>query len=97
MKEMVINFSRGPTKHPPLTINCAAVESVSSATFRGEHMTEDLPWTTKTTSLDFEGLPTTLLPPQTEESESPGTSSIRCTFYRGTIESILTSCITVWH
>ncbi len=36
-----------------------------------------------------------LLPPQTQKSQSPG--PIMCTFYRGTIESILTSCITVWY
>jgi hypothetical protein len=36
-----------------------------------------------------------LLPPQAEESKRP--PSIKCSFYRGIIESILTSCITVWY
>ncbi len=38
-----------------------------------------------------------LLPPQTQKSQSPAPTPIMCTFYRGTIESILTSCITVWY
>ncbi len=37
--------------HPPLTIDSLTVERVSSTTFLGMHITEDLTWTTNTTSL----------------------------------------------
>ncbi|TWW54373.1 hypothetical protein D4764_0016270 [Takifugu flavidus] len=51
-KEMVIDFRRGPPLYPPLTINSAAVERVSSTMFLGVHISEDLTWTTNTTQLD---------------------------------------------
>ncbi len=59
------------------------------------HITEDLTWTTNTTSLSKKAqqrlhflhwLKRASLPPP-----------ILTTFYRGTIESVLTSCITVWY
>ncbi len=46
-------------------------------------------------STSQESTTASLLPPQTKKSQSP--APIMCTFYRGTIESILTSCITVWY
>ncbi len=61
----------------------------------GVHITEDLTWTTNTTSLSKKAqqrlhflhwLKRASLPPP-----------ILNTFYRGTIESVLTSCITVWY
>ncbi|XP_023819873.1 putative nuclease HARBI1 [Oryzias latipes] len=42
---------RGHTQHPPLTIEGAAVERVSSTKFLGVHFSEDLSWTTNTASL----------------------------------------------
>ncbi len=61
----------------------------------GVHITEDLTWTTNTMSLSKKAqqclqflrrLKTASLPPP-----------ILTTFYRGTIESVLTSCIIVWY
>lgn len=57
------------------------------------------------TSLSISPLPTTphhwlrkqntpLLPPQTEKGESP--TAIMLSYYRGTIESVITGCIAVW-
>ncbi|KAL0154386.1 hypothetical protein M9458_050352 [Cirrhinus mrigala] len=94
-KAVVMDFRRHSVDHPPLTIDSSAVERVSSTKFLGVHITEDLTWTTNVTSLNkktqqrlhfFRRLKRASLPP-----------SILTTFYRGTIESVLTSCITVWY
>ncbi len=71
------------------------MERVSSTKFLGVHITENLTWTTNTMSLSKKAQQhlhflrrlkrASLLPP------------ILNTFYRGTIESMLTSCITVWY
>ncbi len=95
-KEVVMDFRRrNSTDHPPLTIDSSTVERVSSTKFLGVHITEDLTWTTNTMSLSKKAqqrlhflrwLKRASLPPP-----------ILTTFYRGTIESVLTSCITVWY
>ncbi len=94
-KEVVMDFRRNSVDHPPLTIDSSTVERVSSTKFLGVHITEDLTWTTNTMSLSKKAQQrlhflrqlkrASLLPP------------ILTTFYRGTIESVLTSCITVWY
>ncbi len=93
-KEVVMDFRRNSVDHPPLT---STVERVSSTKFLGLHITEDLTWTTNTMSLSkptqaaqqrlhfLHWLKIASLPPP-----------ILTTFYRGTIKSMLTSCITVW-
>ncbi|KAL0153065.1 hypothetical protein M9458_051664 [Cirrhinus mrigala] len=94
-KEVVMDFRRNSVDHPPLTIDSSAVERVSSTKFLGVHITEDLTWTTNTMSLSKKAqqrlhflrwLKRASLPPP-----------ILTTFYRGTFESMLTSCITVWY
>lgn len=79
----------------PLSINCAAVARVSSTKLLGKPVTEGLPWTDNTSSrakkahkhLNFLGrLRGARVRVLTVSS-----------FCRGTTESILTSCITVWY
>ncbi len=90
-KEVVMDFRQNLGDHPPLTINSSTVERVSSTKFLGVHIKEHLTWTTNTTSLSKKAqqrlnfLRASLPPP------------ILTTFYRGTIESVLTSCITDWY
>ena len=50
-KEIIVDFRRAHTRHPPLFINGTAVERVNSTKFLGMHITEDLTWSTNTTSL----------------------------------------------
>uniref|UniRef100_A0A8C1N2R2 Reverse transcriptase domain-containing protein n=1 Tax=Cyprinus carpio TaxID=7962 RepID=A0A8C1N2R2_CYPCA len=85
MKEIVVDFRRAHTQHVPLTINGASVERVSSTKFLGVHITEDLSWTDNTAAL------------VKKSQQRLYFLHIMYTFYRGTIESILTSCITVWY
>ncbi len=49
-KEVVMDLRRNSVDHPPLTIDSSTVERVSSTKFLGVHITEDLTWTTNTTS-----------------------------------------------
>uniref|UniRef100_A0A3P9J829 Alkylated DNA repair protein AlkB homologue 8 N-terminal domain-containing protein n=1 Tax=Oryzias latipes TaxID=8090 RepID=A0A3P9J829_ORYLA len=93
-KEIVVNFQRGHTPHLPLIIDGTAVERVSSTTFLGVHISEDLSWTAHTTSLAKKGQQRLYFLRKLKRSGA--SPAIMTTFYRGTIESIFSSCITVW-
>ncbi len=95
MKEIVVDFRRVHTQHAPLTINGATVERVSSTKFLGVHITDDLSWTNNTAALAKKAQQCLYFLRKLRRARAP--ASIMCTFYRGTIESILTSCITVWY
>ncbi len=95
MKEIVVDFRRVHTQHAPLTINGATVERVSSTKFLGVHITEDLSWTNNTAALAKKAQQRLYFLRKLRRARAP--TPIMCTFYRGTIESILTSCITVWY
>ncbi|KAK3508804.1 hypothetical protein QTP70_008631 [Hemibagrus guttatus] len=92
MKEMVVDFRRTQSDHSTLNIDGSNVETVKSTKFLGIHLAEDLAWSLNTTSITKKSQQhlyflrrlrkAHLLPP------------ILTTFYRGTIESILSSCIT---
>ncbi len=94
-KEIVADFRRVHTQHAPLTINSATVERVSSTKFLGVHITEDLSWTNNTAALAKKAQQRLYFLRKLRRARAP--APIMCTFYRGTIESILTSCITVWY
>uniref|UniRef100_A0A9J8CRL9 Alkylated DNA repair protein AlkB homologue 8 N-terminal domain-containing protein n=1 Tax=Cyprinus carpio carpio TaxID=630221 RepID=A0A9J8CRL9_CYPCA len=94
-KEIVVDFRRVHTQHVPLTINGATVERVSSTKFLGVHITEDLSWTDNTTALAKKSQQRLCFLCKLRRARAP--PPIMYTFYRGTIESILTSCITVWY
>ncbi|XP_053083447.1 uncharacterized protein LOC128316964 [Pangasianodon hypophthalmus] len=94
-KEIVIDFRRGPPLHPPLTINGAPVFRVNSSKFLGVHISEDLSWVTNTTSLAKKAQSRLYFLRKLRKARVP--PPIMCFFYQGTIESILTSCITVWY
>ncbi len=94
-KEVVMDFRRNPVDHPPLTIDTSTVERVSSAKFLGVHITEDLTWTTNTKSISKKAQQRLHFLRRLKRASLP--PPILTTFYRGTIESVLTSCITVWY
>ena len=94
-KEIVVDFRRGHTQHSPLIINGAAVEQVSSTKFLGVHISQDLSWNTNTTSLAKKAQQRLYFLRKLRRASAP--TPIMYSFYRGTIESILTSCITVWY
>ncbi len=94
-KEVVMDFRRNPVDHPPLTIDSSTVERVSSTKFLGVHITEDLTWTTNTKSISKKAQQRLHFLCRLKRASLP--PPILTTFYRGTIESVLTSCITVWY
>ncbi len=91
----VVDFRRVHTQHAPLTIKGATVERVSSTKFLGVHFTEDLSWTNSTATLAKKAQQHLYFLHKLRRARA--LAPIMCTFYRGTIESILTSCITVWY
>ncbi|KAI3363641.1 hypothetical protein L3Q82_001273 [Scortum barcoo] len=93
MKEIVVDFRRACPQHAPLTIKGATVESMSSTKFLGVHVTEDLSWTINTTSPAKKANQRLYFLCKLRKARAP--APIMCTFYRGTIESVLTSGITV--
>ncbi|KAI3356762.1 hypothetical protein L3Q82_003441 [Scortum barcoo] len=98
-KELIVDFRRRQREeHAPLSINGTTVERVNSFRFLGVHISEDLTWTHHT---DFMTL--------SQSQPDSGSfflhrllrlnmdSRILCSFYRCTIERILTGCITAWY
>lgn len=94
-KQIVVDFRRTKACHAPLIINGAEVERVSSTKFLGVHVTEDLSWTTNTVALAKKANQRLYFLRRLHKAGA--STSIMNTFYRGTIESILTSGITVWY
>ena len=92
-KEIVVDFQRGLTQHLPL-IDGAAVETLRSTIFLGIHIGKDLCRTTNTASLANTAQRRLYFLRKLKQASAP--PLIMCTFYRATIESILSSCITVW-
>ncbi|KAM9783542.1 mitochondrial import inner membrane translocase subunit tim16 isoform 1-T1 [Syngnathus typhle] len=93
-KEIVVDFRKGHTQHLPLTIDGAVMERVSSARFLGVHISEDLSWSTNTTSLTKKAQRRLYFLRKLRRASAP--PAVMTTFYRGTIESVLSSCIAVW-
>ncbi|XP_037834516.1 uncharacterized protein LOC108251624 [Kryptolebias marmoratus] len=94
-KEIVVDFRRTQTKHAPLSINGAVVERVSSTKFLGVHISEDLSWTINTAAVAKKAHQRLYFLRKLRRARAP--TPIMTTFYRGAIESILTSCSTVWY
>ncbi|XP_076862714.1 nuclear respiratory factor 1 isoform X2 [Brachyhypopomus gauderio] len=94
-KEIVVDFRRTRTQHTPLFINDTAVERVSSTKFLGVHVTENLSWTTNSASLARKANQRLYFLRKLRRAGAP--TPIMNTFYSGAIESILTSCLTVWY
>ncbi len=88
MKEIVVDFRRVHTQHAPLTINGATVERASSNKFLGVNITEDLSWTNNTAALAKKAQQRLYFLRKLRRVRAP--TPIMRTFYRGTIESILT-------
>ncbi|KAI5089719.1 gastrula zinc finger protein XlCGF28.1-like [Silurus meridionalis] len=91
-KEMVVDFRRARSDHSPLIIDGYSVEIVKSTKFLGVHLADNLTWSLNTSSITkkqrlyfLRRLRKAHLPPP-----------ILTMFYRGTIESIVSSCITTW-
>ena len=93
--EMVMDFRRHPPSHPPLLINSSAVQVVSSVKLLGTTITSDLKWETHSSKVIKRAHQRMFfLRLLRKMNVSP---KVRSHFYRATIESVLTSSITVWY
>ncbi|KAK3550910.1 hypothetical protein QTP70_008073 [Hemibagrus guttatus] len=93
-KEMVVDFRRAQSDHSPLFINESSVEIVKSTKFLGVHLAENLNWSLNTTSITKKAQQHLYFLWRLRKAHLP--PPILTMFYRGTIESVLSSCITAW-
>uniref|UniRef100_A0A1A8GH13 Reverse transcriptase domain-containing protein n=1 Tax=Nothobranchius korthausae TaxID=1143690 RepID=A0A1A8GH13_9TELE len=93
-KEMVVDFRRIRGDHTPLSINGSSVEIVDSTKFLGVHLEKGLSWSLNTSFLHRKAQQRLFFLRKLKKAQLP--PRILTTFYRGTIESILSSCITAW-
>ena len=88
-----MHFRKQQREHPPLHIVRTAVEKVENFKFLGVHVTDDLKWSTHT---DLCGA-TVPLQPQWRLNKFSLAPKTLTNFYRCTIMSILSGCITAWY
>ncbi|KAK3539814.1 hypothetical protein QTP70_013300 [Hemibagrus guttatus] len=93
-KEMVVDFRRAQSDHSPLFIDGSAVEIVKSTKLLGVHLAENFPWSLNTTSITKKAQQHLFFLRRLRKAHLP--PPILTMFYRGTIESVLSSCITDW-
>ncbi|XP_072516687.1 uncharacterized protein [Salminus brasiliensis] len=93
-KEMVVDFRKTRRDHSPLNINGSSVEIVKSTKFLGVHLAENLTWSLNTSSTAKKAQQRFYFLRKLRKARLP--PPILTLFYRGTIESILSSCITAW-
>ncbi|KAI4873791.1 hypothetical protein NFI96_002788 [Prochilodus magdalenae] len=94
-KELIIDFRKGGRTHTPLNTGGTLVERVSSFKFLCVHLAEDLTWTTNTSHLVRKAQQRLHFLRRLRRVNLP--QQLLCNLYRSTVESILTSCITVWY
>ncbi|KAI4889498.1 hypothetical protein NFI96_008344 [Prochilodus magdalenae] len=93
-KEMVVDSRRTRRDHSPLHIDGSTVEIVTSTKFLGAHLAEDLTWSLNPSTITKKAQQRLYFLRRLRKAHLP--PPILTTFYRGTIESILSSCITAW-
>ncbi|KAK3563126.1 hypothetical protein QTP86_016360, partial [Hemibagrus guttatus] len=85
---------RAQSDHSPLFIDGSPVEIVKSTKFLGVHLVENFTWSLNTTSISKKAQQRLYFLWRLRKAHlSP---PILTMFYRGTIESVLSSCITAW-
>ncbi|KAK3558689.1 hypothetical protein QTP86_024498, partial [Hemibagrus guttatus] len=93
-KEMVVDFRRSQSDHSPLFIDESPVEIVKRTKFLGVHLVENLTWSLNTTSISKKAQQRLYSLRRLRKAHLP--PLILTMFYRGTIESVLSSCIIAW-
>ncbi|XP_063739694.1 titin-like [Eleginops maclovinus] len=95
-KELIVDYrKRQREAHTPITIDGTPVERVSSFRFLGVNISEDLTWTHHTRVISKTARQRLFFLRRLRKFNMD--SRILCNFYRCTIESILTGCITAWY
>ncbi|RXN23579.1 RNA-directed DNA polymerase from mobile element jockey-like protein [Labeo rohita] len=94
-KEIIVDFRRHSTDLAPLYINGECVERVHTFRFLGVFISDNISWTVNTTAI-IKKAQQRLYFLRVLRKHNLG-SSLLLTFYRVSIESLLTYCITVWY
>ena len=95
-KELIVDYrKRQGAENALITIYGTTVERVSSLKFLGVHICEDLTWTHHTDAITKTARQRLFFLRRLRRFNMD--SRILCNFYRCTIESILTDCITAWY
>ncbi|KAK3521482.1 hypothetical protein QTP70_006831 [Hemibagrus guttatus] len=93
-KEMVVDFRRPQSCHCLLFIDESSVEIIKSTKFLGVHLVENVTLSLNTSSISKKAQQHLYFLQRLRKAHLP--PPILTMFYRGTIESILSSCITAW-
>nr|XP_061780940.1 uncharacterized protein LOC133572176 [Nerophis lumbriciformis]XP_061780941.1 uncharacterized protein LOC133572176 [Nerophis lumbriciformis] len=93
-KETIVDFRKHQSSHTPLFINGTAVEIVSSTKFLRVQITDNITWSLHTGALVKRAQQRMHFLRRMKRAQLP--PPILSTFYRGTIESLLTNNISVW-
>ena len=94
-KEMVVDFRRSVTTHPTLYINGAAVETAPSVKYLGVHLTSSLTWQPNTTAVTKKAHQRLYFLRKLRGARLD--AAVLKAFYSCAVESVLTSCLTVWY
>ena len=94
-KEMIVDDRKKRTEHAPILIDGAAVEQVESLKFLDVHITNKLTWS-KHTKTAVKRARQNLFLLRRLKRFGMGPQILK-RFYRCTIDSILTGCITAWY
>ena len=95
-KELIVYFRRTKKEvHLPLHIHREAVESVEDLRFLGVNISNKLTWTSNTSNLVKKAQQRLFFLRKLRQARLP--QKLLVNFYRSTIESTVTSCITVWY
>ncbi|KAI5109182.1 gastrula zinc finger protein XlCGF28.1-like [Silurus meridionalis] len=90
---MVVDFRRTQSVHFPLIIDGSSVEIVRNIKFF-VHLPDNFTWSLNTSSITKKAQQRLYFLRRLRKAHFP--RPILSMFYRGTIESILSSCITAW-
>ncbi|XP_034070999.1 uncharacterized protein LOC117545361 [Gymnodraco acuticeps] len=95
-KEVIVDFRRNKDgTHSPVHLSGEEVERVTSFKFLGVHISEDLSWTTNTSALVKKAHKRIFFLRKLAKLRL--SSQVLMNLYRCTIESILSTCISVWY
>lgn len=94
-KEMVLDWRRNRVDPAPLQIEGVCVERVSSFRYLGVHVADDLRWHTNTAAVVGKAQQRLHFVRLLKKCHLDG--NLLQTFYRSTVESVLTYCVTVWY
>lgn len=94
-KEIIVDFRRKKSDHPPLYINGECVERVHDFRFLGVQISDDLSWTSNILAVIKKAQQRLHFLRVLRKNNLD--QRLLLTFYRSSIESLLTYCLSIWY